>query len=112
MVEHTPTPWVLVPDPDIAGHRGSDSVRAGDWEISVYRNSAIGNSREGDANAALIVKAVNHHAELVEALRRLMGSIGPASQRETANDSGHAPVVLYWEDIRRARAILAKIGDG
>jgi hypothetical protein len=53
MVDHTKTPWRLV---------GRATIRDEDgWIATVER-------RNRDANAAFIVRAVNCHAELVEAL--------------------------------------------
>jgi len=68
MVKHTPTPWNLLP------HEPGDKVRwieAGDkWDgvrIEVERDDC--DKEIADANAELIVRAVNAHDALVAALR-------------------------------------------
>ncbi|MFA5897667.1 MAG: hypothetical protein WC829_01010 [Hyphomicrobium sp.] len=58
MIKHTPTPWMVT---------GKQTIRAG-----AKFSAAIGktNWRNGEANAAFIVRAVNSHAMLLEAMER------------------------------------------
>ena len=63
---HTPTPWE-VGDLD---HNGQRIVRGEHIEICTCWHHCVGSiEREMEANATLIVKAVNSHDDLVAALR-------------------------------------------
>jgi hypothetical protein len=59
-VSHTPTPWAQNKYGEPVGPDG-DNIRA--------KGLALTNSDEAQANTAFIVKAVNSHDALVEALR-------------------------------------------
>lgn len=65
--KHTPLPWVA----DFTYEREPET---GGWEIPVQRGLFVlmwvygSTKEEAEANAALIVKAVNNHEKLVEAL--------------------------------------------
>jgi len=59
--EHTPTPWKVY----LYG-----GVQIGQEDTGEAVCSMWGDKQEGEANAAHIVKCVNMHDELVEALRK------------------------------------------
>jgi hypothetical protein len=67
---HTPTPWAISPgtdSPDIKSETGDYVVSTG-W--SGYGGEAIAGEMS-EEDAAFIVKAVNAHDKLVEALREV-----------------------------------------
>lgn len=91
-VEHTPTPWQADPD-----------YREGyEWNIHIIDRSGynricfMSNGPQTAANAALIVKAVNNHAALVEALEELVSIFAPTAV------SGS----IGAEVLQEARAVL------
>ncbi len=73
-IMHTPTPWA-VNLPPVSGWPASN----GDYRINIIGADGLSvgyvhqtrNPSTGGANASLIVKAVNCHAELLEALEKL-----------------------------------------
>ena len=62
---------------------------------------------EAEANAALIVRAVNHHEELVDALKEIAEGKGPFNR----NPLLHAENVIE-EAKATANAVLAKVEAG
>lgn len=76
----------------------------------VKDGATIAHVREG-SNARLIVRAVNHHEELVEALRRSARTIHAMSLTlRTKGYEGDSPILsLASRDEDAARALLARI---
>ena len=68
MAEHTPTPWVADPD-DREGYEWN--IHIIDGQDGHNRICFMSNGPETEANAAFIVKAVNSHDALVEALQKI-----------------------------------------
>lgn len=90
--QHTPTPWQ-------ANNWATGWTVSGDHS-SICRLDGCNNA---DANAQFIVRAVNSHAALVRALRRMMnthGAHGPCSGND-CRDCGAA--------YQQARAVLASV---
>lgn len=58
MTKHTPTPWV---------NNGEGIIVCNDGDVFTMSTTLL-DDKEREANAAFIVKAVNCHDELVEAL--------------------------------------------
>lgn len=91
---HTPTPWVLRDHSEgalwIEDEIGMAVASLPDWLPEV------GNPRK--ANAALIVRAVNHHAELVAALQAMVDAY-----KDKCPDDEQPSMV------RQALAVLAKV---
>ena len=71
--EHTPTPW-------IRRESKSDVIWIEDGNGRVVMHNSSVKDPEDQANAAFIVRAVNAHEELVEALREIAKGAGPYSQ--------------------------------
>lgn len=76
---HTPTPWSITPDGDITAACVDNSIIVHGSAINAYdvRNMAFENPRQlrakddgGAANAAFIVRAVNSHQALIDALEQ------------------------------------------
>ena len=84
MSEHTPTPWQADPD-DREGY---------EWNIHIVDKSGINricfmsNGPQTEANAALIVKAVNNHDVLVAELQRLFDLYGHQATADVLRDVG------------------------
>ncbi|MBZ5673735.1 MAG: hypothetical protein LAP61_05755 [Acidobacteriia bacterium] len=97
---HTPTPWLIEPP-----SMGFSQITGANGEL-VFGLAAGGPSEKQpdavcEANAALIVRAVNSHAELLEALENLV-----------ADMTSSAELKLYIseddETIKAARIAIAK----
>jgi hypothetical protein len=93
---YTPTPWLI-------SRRSSTAIETGQGMLIASTGGYSDTGRDSEdihdeqtANAALIVRAVNSHAELLEALETLV-----RFYRE--NDA--AQVIPEWE---KARAAIAK----
>lgn len=83
--KHTPTPWV---------HKDGEVYEENDFKIfDAYNSDFL--YEEDKANAAHIVKCVNMHDELVEALRDLLTFVVTVEYEES-------PIVAF------AEAVLAK----
>lgn len=65
----------------------------------------IGDYTRANANAALIVRAVNHYDELVAALREMVGLFG--ANGVIRFDADHYPMIS--DAVRGARALLSKV---
>lgn len=91
--KHSPLPWVIgtaVPDTVFdADHRGVASCAR---------------LLNDEANAALIVRAVNSHADLLAALEWAMGTIQPPIHD---GENGN-PLSSYGAEYAAARAAIAK----
>lgn len=67
--KHTPTPWVWIEgDPDIFTLWNNKEVPLAAVKSPIWHEDRLCGSLEAAANAAHIVKCVNMHDELVEAL--------------------------------------------
>lgn len=86
MSEHTPTPWSI-------SKRGVACICANTPNSNIIVNcGGWGNNTheiipEQEANAALIVKAVNSHEIYEEALCRIAAIDGPSKQKEIAREA-------------------------
>lgn len=90
MSEHTPPPWRTRTEPNTHEVEARDA--GGVW---VLRASAWGRTvDERDANARLIARAVNAHADLLAACESVCGVF-----------EGQGDVPIY---VREARAAIAK----
>lgn len=95
--KHTPTPWEIsrskYKGQEHLGLRNVDSLTEAVWRV----DSGAGlNPARDEANAAFIVRAVNAHDELVEALSDIVHSVG--------GDTGFA----RQQRMKKARAAIAK----
>jgi hypothetical protein len=79
--EHTPTPWAVDED------HPTSVVFEADTEIEICTTDSGSSAEQGEdeANAALIVRAVNSHAALVEALGDLVEIIDRAGLLNLSN---------------------------
>lgn len=87
--EHTPTPWRIA---------GKGTIRAGDGWIGTL------NWRNRDANAEFLVRAVNSHEDLVEALKGCRGLV----RALTGADDDIANAAIREADAAIAKAEGAK----
>lgn len=85
--KHTPLPW---PEPEYDNH-GNGSFH--EWW------SLVGASFTNKADAYLAWRAVNSHAELLEALKRLLASASPT---EIEHPRMYAAWVLAISAVRKA----------
>lgn len=92
-VKHADTPWKLVEDGlgIVAEHNKYISVMSGNWSKG-----------EGEANAKFIVKAVNNHDALVEALEAL---INTAEEMGWASDEKDG---TYFPELEQAKQTLVQ----
>jgi len=90
MTEHTELPW----NKQWNGHFWNVGTDCPDSSLKVYPCSVIGVLEE--ANAQLIVTAVNNHAKLVEALRSMLSADGHHEK---------------WAAADTATALLTKLGE-
>ncbi len=96
--KHTPTPWKVF----LAKNNGESLLGIGEDTgagIVAYNGTMWRDEAEAKANAAFIVKAVNHHDELVEMVRELSN-----------NDLGD--MRGYFDLRARATNLLTKIKKG
>lgn len=89
MSAHTPTPWFANGPCDIVAKNPDGS---GYIVLAHFTHTALP-KKEKEANAAYIVRAVNSHAQLVEALTELADYL---------DDSGHKELPL----TAKARSVL------
>ena len=89
----TPRPWV------VAQTTMGPCIETEHEEPVIFAVGFAGRPSIRNANAALIVRAVNCHDELVDALERLADGL---------SDDHDALQMVHADDVRRARAILAK----
>jgi hypothetical protein len=68
-MEHTPTPWKVVKTPKQEGGNITQIYGGDGFEVVTRVRSA---ERSTAKNAAFIVKAVNSHEELLEALKEIV----------------------------------------
>lgn len=105
--QHTPTPW-RISEVFGRGHKnhiaGADDYQVSDCES--YKKSLI----EQEANAAFIVKCVNAHDELVEALRDVTMQF-EHYRRETADGRRPSNEVTNMSSayILKANKAIAKV---
>ncbi len=102
MTTHTPTPWKTIAlDDDL--YLNPDRGEGRQYAL-ICRMSR--HSKKREANARLIVNAVNHHAAMVEALTRIVTA-----------EPEDAPGKVDWQDSFKwaqivARAALDAVGGG
>lgn len=103
MSEHTATPWHIQHEFDFE----PTFILAGEDEellVAACRPDELPNAR---ANAAFIVRAVNAHDALVEAVKQLLQAYAPNAQR-SADEEGEQ---CLHSSVQRARAAL-KLAEG
>lgn len=101
MGEHTPTPWAV----DYLDKHGQRVVRSEHIEVCTCWHHCVGAiEKEMEANAALIVKAVNSHQALVDALRDVLSMLDQ-------NNTAPGKFLYSQERIAKARAALALAGE-
>ena len=106
--KHTPTPWV----PDMSPNRASskEQIIAYDKTRTYCRVLALDDGTWGrvvaKANAALIIRAVNHFDELVTALQEAETWLMRVSN-ELLDGEGSRPA--YAATCEKVRAVLAKV---
>ena len=111
--KHTPTPWFWMADDDVRKPRifaNGDGADIGKL-ITEVGNAEPWNDAldEWEANAALIVRAVNSHANLVAALKAI-DAFWTEDHPEGPDGKNHflAETNAIW---RNARAALAQAGE-
>jgi hypothetical protein len=116
MPAHTPTPWQVTEDPMAEGQPLTLVIPASAknplhekwialcWERDEVQDEDLPGRVEAEANAAFIVRAVNAHDELVEALCEIEKRLAVAVQRN--------PRKIYSEAFEIAQAALAKAKGG
>jgi len=118
MSERTPTPWAYRPKKydDWGFIRGADGdvacVARGETSEPHDAHRAAGTDPYGP-NAAFIVKAVNNHDQLVEALTQALDRLEMIAQGRKPNATAFIPQIDAA--IERARSVLASVsapGDG
>ena len=121
---HTPIPWEVTASLQTSENHRGWRIDGGGWAIGqVFPHTENGSPMQ-EANAAFIVKAVNNHEELVEALRKL--AIGRHMHSGIGITDGYScancDLVLHSDvhyrggedaqtDLATARALLAKLED-
>lgn len=105
---HTPTPW------RIADGRECSTARAGEYVILPsqdrvidWTNPIAGAIYSAD-NAALIVRAVNAHEKLLEALQRLLTASEDYASSEPDMPSHKGTETIFDEALINARAAIAE----
>ncbi len=97
--QHTPTPWYI--------HNGTIRGDSGDVIAETkmdHCKPGQDHTEENAANAALIVKAVNSHGALVEALRVVHAAFVPGLMKKRT-------VKQKWEALAMYRNALALAGE-
>ena len=107
VAKHTPTPWGIYHEPE--GQVFIGTAEGEPWFICRIRHGCNEHGQpegvEDKANAEFIVRAVNHHDELVAMLEEVAAELEYAAQykddylREKHGDA---------ETVARARALVAK----
>lgn len=108
--KHTETPWTAH-----MVNTATINIRAGEISVAaVYRHvgSPVLQDRagEGDGNAAFIVRAVNSHAALVEALEYARNMARPDSGPESTQ--ALPPSSYEWEQLRLKADEALKLAKG
>lgn len=102
MTKHTPTPWRLTTvnylPTIVAYHPTAAALPNATGDVVMAMPGPHFDKAERDANAALIVRAVNSHDELVAALRAMVDAY-----KDSCPDDEQPSMV------RQAIAILAKL---
>lgn len=106
MSKHTPTPW-LKPCEDEVGVIS----KADDQSYGMRVPILTCYSANAEADADLIVKAVNFHDRLVEALREVAATLDWQCHGR-CRGFGDGPILSSSAAVEKARALLAEIkGD-
>lgn len=78
--KHTKLPWKQVDvDDGLLIYSDNKLVAISQWHIicnEIYKNQVTKNGEEASANAKFIIRAVNNHYELVEALKSTLHELG------------------------------------
>lgn len=104
--KHTPTPWTI--EGYCIGHRTSKVAGSSKGLVAILGQDVEMSGDEIQANAAFIVQACNHHAELVVALSKAELALRWAAQESAGRVK--AEIVggwLYHAD--HAKSLLAKV---
>lgn len=96
--KHRPTPWHIV------RAAGKQAIFDATGLIATISGRFVDGKRCDAANAALIVRAVNHHEELVEGLKALMEDYEDNTVGDLGDEDLNVPLAL-----KNARAVLAKV---
>ena len=100
--QHTPTPWLVVPE-----KLGSYQIRTVDDDVTIAGTFGYGADDRKDqeaANAAFIVRAVNSHDALIEALSYLEKEMAELAARKNTRYAN----LHFGLEIARAALRLAK----
>ena len=101
MTNHTPTPWVCGPEYEDGNptyiHKDGHAIA----------DCSMGYGVEDDANAAFIVKAVNNHDALVQALQALVDNVN--DYERVNNLSPNPPRTECWDTVAHAKRVLADV---
>ena len=100
MTEHTELPWIYRSN----GHYFEIGVEHKDSVMPVYPSACIGVGHEQEANAQLIVTAVNNHSRLVEALQEVTDLAVTLVKGEGQNP-------CYEDEIVSAVKLLTELGE-
>lgn len=96
--KHTPTPWTCqLGDNKFMDKFGQNIIKSGDeWVALVCDFNRHGRDAERDANATLVIRAVNSHAALVVALRTMLAHADDAcgSCLHESHDKARAALAL------------------
>lgn len=108
---HTPTPWAA--EEGTIHHIGHTVITAAHAGMTsntpLAKVSHLGDEESARADAAFIVRAVNSHDQLVEALEKIMGIAGCCvSQRIPSDDKIIADHIEEIYDNARAALSAAK----
>jgi hypothetical protein len=108
-LEHTPLPWCAAcpGDADYDDWRDLSIVmdRDATMRVAFMANDGTPENRTSCANAALIVRAVNNHYELIQALKWLLDGLGPGAQTGVRHASiPSARILRAIEALDRAEA--------
>lgn len=104
--KHTATPWQLAHSPKF----GDPFITSSTGKLSITGTIGGANLAEQEANAALIIRAVNSHAALVAALRATEAKLTAAARAfyEGGKPSELRAAFAGWRDVAEpARAVLA-----
>lgn len=110
MTEHTPTPWKtkkressIVAYVDL--RKGEMQVLYTSWHSSIRASYPL--KDEAIANMEFVVKAVNNHDDLVQALQALVDQV---NDYERVNNLAPNPGrTECWDTVARAKEVLARV---
>ena len=103
MTDHTPTPWAADPDWREGYSWNIHIVDAANPDMRICFMTSDGPAQ---ANAELIVKAVNNHATLIEALKDLVFAV----EAEVNEKGGGGFILARLSDARNVLAAVSSPG--